>query len=248
MLEPGGLLQQGRYEIIKPIKAGGMGAVYLAKAQHLSCTVALKESFYAYDDQLRKAFEREAKLLANLRHPALPRVIDHFVEDEGQFLVMDFVPGDDLEALIKQREGEPFPVPIVLEWAHQLLDALDYLHTHVLPILHRDIKPLNIKVTNDVRTGRDQVVLLDFGLAKGTPQQSRASGTSSVKSVMGYTPHFAPLEQMTGEGTDAASDLYSLAATLYYLMTGVEPADAMARTGQLLGGQIDPLLPANQVN
>ena len=120
MLAPDTLLQN-RYLVVRPIGKGGMGAVYLAKDQRLRSTVALKETFFE-DEHLRKAFEREAALLANLRHSALPRVIDHFNEDQGQFLVMEFIPGEDLEEMFKSRGGA-FSQTEVLGWADQLLDA-----------------------------------------------------------------------------------------------------------------------------
>src|SRR5215210_3514732 len=106
--------------ILRPIGQGGMGAVYTARDTRLRCTVAIKETFFS-DDRLRRAFEREAHLLASLRHPALPRVSDHFVEAEGQFLVMEYIPGDDLEKMVRERGGA-FPAQTVLEWADQLLD------------------------------------------------------------------------------------------------------------------------------
>ena len=241
MLVPGSTLQQGRYQIVGPIKAGGMGAIYQANAIHLRCTVALKESLVSYDESLRRAFEREAHLLASLRHSVLPRVIDHFTESNGHFLVMDFIPGDDLAALLEKNDYRPFSVNLVLQWADQLLDALNYLHTRQPVVIHRDIKPQNIKLTE-----QGQIVLLDFGLAKGTPtQMSRATGDSSVQ---GYTPHYAPLEQITGKGTDPRSDLYSLAATFYHLLTGQPPPDAVLRSGEISTGGTDPLQPADEIN
>jgi serine/threonine protein kinase len=238
MLAPDALLQN-RYLILRPIGKGGMGAVYLAKDERLGNTIALKETFFE-DELLRKAFEREARLLASLRHSALPRVIDHFTEETGQFLVMEFIPGDDLEAMFKERGG-PFPLSDVLRWADQLLDALDYLHTQQPPIIHRDIKPQNLKLA-----ARDQIILLDFGLAKGSAAgMSQASATGSI---FGYTPTYAPLEQVHGAGTDPRSDLYSLAATLYHLLTGTEPPDALARASAVIGGLADPLRPANELN
>ena len=183
MLAPNTLLQN-RYQVIRSIGHGGMGAVYLARDQRLGHTVALKETFFT-EERMRKAFEREARLLAHLRHPALPKVTDHFEEDGGQFIVMEFISGDDLEMLLAQR-GEPFPPAQVLAWGDELLKALDYLHRQEPPILHRDIKPANLKLTP-----QGEVILLDFGLAKGT-----AGATSSVmtsRSVFGFTPNFAPL-------------------------------------------------------
>jgi serine/threonine protein kinase len=216
-----------------------MGAVYEALDERLDATVALKETLFT-DERLRKQFEREARLLARLHHPALPRVSDHFAEGGGEFLVMQFIPGDDLGATMAQRRG-PFPAEQVILWADQLLDALDYLHTQDPQIVHRDIKPQNLKLT-----GRGQVVLLDFGLAKG--QVHEWSRVTASASIFGYTPNYAPLEQVQGQGTDPRSDLYALAATLYHLVTGTKPPDALTRAAAMVNGEADPLEPANQLN
>ena len=237
MLSPETILQ-GRYRIIRQLGQGGMGAVYEALDQRLDTTVALKETLFT-DEKLRKQFEREARLLARLHHQALPRVSDHFNEGDGQFLVMQYVAGDDLSAMLVQRNG-PFPQEEVLRWADQLCDALDYLHTQDPEIIHRDIKPQNLKLT-----ARGQIVLLDFGLAKGYSGQMSVVTTSA--SIFGYTPNYAPLEQVQGLGTDARSDIYALAATLFHLLTNVKPPDALSRAGALVNGEPDPLLPANKV-
>src|ERR687883_1641825 len=173
MIEPGALLQN-RYRITRQIGRGGMGAVYVATDERFNSTVAVKQTFFFDDPALRRAFEREAVLLNRLRHPALPRVSDHFVEAEGQFLVMEYIEGMDLGELLKARGGW-FPVADVLCWADELLDALEYLHAQEPPVVHRDIKPQNIK-----RTERGRMVLLDFGLAKGTPARAAAPATASV--------------------------------------------------------------------
>src|SRR5215510_13719855 len=229
---------QDRYRVVKIIGHGGMGAVYEALDLRLESTVALKQTLFS-DEELSRAFEREARLLAGLSHPALPRVSDHFVEGSGQFLVMEFIPGEDLAWLLRHRE-RPFECDQVLEWASQLLDALEYLHSHRPPVIHRDIKPQNLKLTSDGR-----IVLLDFGLAKGEPQLLDR-GTAS--SVFGYTLNFAPLEQIEHKGTDARSDLYSAGATLYQLMTGVLPPGSLSRAAAIVSGEADPLLPASAVN
>src|SRR5438552_882967 len=237
MLSPETILQ-GRYRIIRQLGQGGMGAVYEALDQRLDTTVALKETLFT-DEKLRKQFEREARLLARLHHQALPRVSDHFNEGDGQFLVMQYVAGDDLSAMLVQRDA-PFPQEEVLRWADQLCDALDYLHTQDPEIIHRDIKPQNLKLT-----ARGQIVLLDFGLAKGYAGQASVVTTSA--SIFGYTPNYAPLEQVQGLGTDVRSDIYALAATLFHLLTNVKPPDALSRAGALVNGQPDLLLPANKV-
>src|ERR687885_1713124 len=124
MIAPNTLLQN-RYLVLNQIGEGGMGAVYIATDQRFGSTVALKETFFD-DPNLRRAFEREARLLNRLRHHALPRVSDHFEEAEGQFLVMEYIPGEDLSQMLKARGGQGFPAKQVLGWADQLLDALDY--------------------------------------------------------------------------------------------------------------------------
>jgi serine/threonine protein kinase len=238
MLTPETVLQS-RYRVVRQLGQGGMGAVYEAVDERLDSTVALKETFFG-DERLRKQFEREARLLARMHHPALPRVSDHFSEGDGQFLVMQFIPGDDLAEMSVNRRG-PFPAEQVLTWADQLLDALDYLHTQDPQIIHRDIKPQNLKLTP-----RGQIILLDFGLAKG--QASEISRITTSASIFGYTPNYAPLEQIQGLGTDARSDIYALGATLYHLMSGVKPQDALTRAAAIVNGQPDPLKPADEVN
>jgi serine/threonine protein kinase len=239
MLAPDDVLQN-RYRVIRRLGHGGMGAVYEAIDRRVSSVVALKETF-AETDEERRAFEREAKLLANLEHPAFPRVMDHFFEGEGQYLVMQLVPGNDLAELLALRES-PFPYTKVLEWADQLLDALHELHSHRPPIIHRDIKPSNLKLTP-----KGKIILLDFGIAKGAAGQMSTVG-GSVKSVYGYTRHYAPLEQITGAGTDPRSDLYSLAATLWSLLTAELPPDSLSRVSNREEGESDPLRLAGEKN
>jgi serine/threonine protein kinase len=238
MLSPDTVLQN-RYRIVRKLSAGGMGTVYDAVDLRFNSQVALKETHFT-EEALRKQFEREAHLLYKMRHPAIARVIDHFTENEGQFLVMDYVEGEDLWEMLERQHGA-FPVEAVLKWADQLLDALEYLHSQEPPIIHRDIKPQNLKLT-----ARDQIILLDFGLAKGFAGQISRVTTSG--SIFGFTPNYAPLEQIQGTGTDARSDLYSLAATLYNLLTGVMPPDVLTRLTATTDGQPDPLRSAHEVN
>lgn len=237
MIETGKILQQ-RYRIDKQIGQGGMGAVYVATDERFGSTVAIKETL-CMDDNYRKAIEREARLLNSLKHAALPRVSDHFLEENGQFLVMEFIPGEDLACILEER-GEPFPVEQVLDWADQLLEALDFLHNQENPVIHRDIKPQNLKITP-----KGQIILLDFGLAKGNV--TGASNQTNAKSIFGYSRNYASLEQIQGTGTDPRSDLYSLAATLYHLLTNVPPEDALTRAMSVLSQKPDPLVPANQI-
>ncbi|HVF68528.1 MAG TPA: serine/threonine-protein kinase [Pyrinomonadaceae bacterium] len=253
MLAPDTTLQ-GRYRVVRQLGRGGMGTVYEARALRLNATVALKETHFE-DERLRRQFEREAQLLANLRHPALPRVTDHFDESNGLYLVMDFVEGDDLWEMLKRRAA-PFPRADVVSWAGQLLDALGYLHAQQPPVIHRDIKPQNLKLAGDGR-----LMLLDFGLAKG--MSDAAQSLVSSRTVMGFSLPYAPLEQILQvdessreqlsvlnprevervrrAGTDARSDLYSAGATLLHLLTARVPVTSPTRATSLWSNRADPL-------
>jgi serine/threonine protein kinase len=222
-----------------------MGEVYLAVDQRLGSAVALKRTFFSDHDTLGNAFEREARILGRLRHPVLPKVSDHFVENENQYLVMEHINGDDLAKRLELTQ-KPFPLSWVLFWSDQLLDALSYLHSHEPPVIHRDIKPQNLKLTDE-----NNIILLDFGLSKTSIGDSRLSSPISSQtsgSVVGYTPHYAPMEQIRGTGTSPRSDIYSLSATIYQLLTNTVPPDALSRADSLLNGQPDPVKPINEIN
>ena len=234
-----GAILQGRYSIVRELGSGGMGAVYEAVDERLGATVAIKETF-SIDERLRRHFEQEARLLARLHHAALPRVSDYFTEDGRAFLVMQFICGDDLAQVISERD-EAFPPQQVIAWADQLLDALIYLHTRDRQIVHRDIKPHNLKITES-----GQIALLDFGLAK--THAGEHSTTQSSHSLFGYTRRYSPLEQMQDQGTSPQSDIYALGATLYHLLTGEKPPDALVRAAALANGKDDLLEPADKLN
>lgn len=235
-------LIQNRYLIVHLIGKGGMGEVYLAVDQRLGSAVALKRTYFAGDEMLGNAFEREARTLARMRHPVLPKVSDHFGENDEQYLVMEHIAGDDLAKRLEAAQ-KPFPVSWVMFWADQLLDALSYLHSHEPPIIHRDIKPQNLKLTDE-----NHIILLDFGLSKTSTGQTHISNSGSTGSVVGYTPHYAPMEQIRGIGTNPRSDIYSLSATLYQLMTNVVPDDALSRADAMLNGLSDPIEAPHKIN
>src|SRR5215471_2459293 len=239
MVAPNTILQN-RYRIVRELGHGGAGTVYEASDQRVNSIVAIKKTLATRDAEARRAFEHEAALLANLRHQALPKVMDYFSEGDGDFLVMEFIPGYDLAELLDLR-GSPFPQSQVLRWAGDLLRVLEYLHGQEPPILHRDIKPSNLKLTK-----QGEIFLLDFGLAKGSVGQMPTYTTS--RSVRGYTPVYASLEQILGYRTDARSDIYSVGATLYHLLTGVAPIDAPARFHAVEDEESDPLQPVHQLN
>lgn len=231
-LEQGQVLVN-RYRIASLLGQGGFGAVYRAWDINLSRTCALKENLDTSDDA-RRQFEREAQILANLSHPGLPRVTDHFViPGQGQYLVMDYIEGDDLQKMLDQAKGS-LPEDKVLAWITQVCDALAYLHTHTPAVIHRDIKPANIKITP-----LSQAVLVDFGIAKLS-----APGLRTTTGARAVTPGYSPPEQYGQGQTDAQSDIYALGATLYHLLTGVLPPDSV----DLVTGNSRPLLPACEVN
>ena len=234
-LQPDVILHE-RYKIIKLLGQGGMGSVYLAWDQTLDTQVAVKSNFNPAPESVDQ-FLREARLLAALRHPNLPRVTDYFVIDKEQFLVMDFIPGDDLNKGLKAQGAQP--LADVLAWSAQLADALSYMHSQTPPVTHRDIKPANIKLTPD-----GKVILVDFGIAKvATAQAVTASGAE------GYTPGYAPPEQYGRGRTGPYSDQFSLAATLYALLTAIKPADSIQRVlgkaALLIPQQLNPKIPEN---
>jgi serine/threonine protein kinase len=229
---PTGQILNNRYRIVKLLGQGGMGAVYRAWDTRLDLPCALKENAETTPDAQRQ-FEREAKILARVNHPNLPHVTDHFIlQDSRQYLVMDFVEGEDLQTML-ERSGRPLPEAQVLPWIMQVCDALDYLHHQQPPIIHRDIKPANIKITP-----QGKAMLVDFGIAKTyTPGQGTTSGAKAV------TPGYSPIEQYGGRGlTDARTDIYALGATLYTLLTAIEPPECTERAVR------ETLRPIRQIN
>src|SRR5215831_12526382 len=237
LIAPATILQD-RYRVVRQLGRGGMGAVYEAIDLRLGHTVALKQSL-SNDVHVLKQFHREARLLAHLNHPVLPRVSDYFTDAGRAFLVMQFVAGDDLASLLAQQQG-PLPPQTVVAWADQLLDAIIYLHTHDRQIIHRDIKPHNLKVTPS-----GKIALLDFGLAKA---QRRSEDETSGHSISGYSPRYAPLEQIHDTGTGPQNDIYALGATLYHLLTGNKPVDAITRATAIVNSQPSPLSAAHELN
>ena len=211
-----GTLLKGRYKITEQLGQGGMGEVYLAEDETLDNKVAVKAN-HNLTTHASAQFIREARLLASLKHPNLPRVIDYFTENDSQYLVMDFIPGENLKELVEGKNEMSFP--LVMKWATQLGHALTYLHTQNPPIYHRDIKPANIKLTPS-----GEVVLVDFGIAK-----TGDASTETQTGAWAFSPGFAPPEQVSGMRTGPYSDQFSLAATLYYLLAGKPPADSARR-------------------
>ncbi len=217
----------GRYEIVAPISSGAMGAVYRAVDLESGRDVAVKRLL---DVRNAARFEIEARLLASLSHPRLVKVLDHASDDEGAYIVMELVTGADLGALLK-RDGDPgLKLVDGIEYARHGCEALQYVHDQ--QIVHRDVKPPNMIL------GEDGVVLVDFGVARALGGEQE-EGTIAVG-----TPRYMAPEVLAGGTVSAASDVYSLAATLWTLLIGSPPryGDA-AKLAQLAPG-IDPELQA----
>jgi serine/threonine protein kinase len=206
-----------RYRIDGLLAHGGMGAIYRAFDTNLSTPVAIKENFFQTPHRVAQ-FKQEALILARLRHPALPRVIHHFSFEGQQYLVMDFVEGENLWEMIK-RQGKPLNEPDALNYMVQVCQAVSYLHQQTPPIIHRDIKPQNIKVTP-----QGKAVLVDFGIAR----EFEGQDSRTEAGARGATPGFSPPEQFSAKGTTPASDVYALGATLYALLTGKKPPNSVS--------------------
>jgi serine/threonine-protein kinase len=221
-----GQILNNRYRVIRLLGTGGMGAVYYARDPVLNRDVAIKQlqadpvTGQAISERVQAQFQREAQILASLHHPNLPRVTDYFAEDDLQYLVMDYIEGQTLQDLV-QANPQGMPEAEVLDLADQLLSALEYIHSHHL--IHRDIKPSNIRRTPDGR-----IFLVDFGLAK--PHDPNNPRTTVMIHGLG-TPEYSPPEQYDpASHTDERSDIYSLGATLYHLLTGEAPVSVTRRT------------------
>ncbi len=225
-----------RYVIERLLGRGGFGAVYLVRDRHVKQRLfALKEVI----DPSRRDHERfifEAEVLKRLNHRALPHVYQVFAYEKLKrvYMLMDYIEGQDLEVLLHEQPGKCFSLPLVLALMTPIVDALIYLHDQNPPIVHRDIKPANIIM----QTKSGEAVLVDFGLAK----EYVVDNTTNV--IRHGSPGYAAPEQY-GSGTNPRTDIYGLGATLYTLLTGTVPADAITRvTGSK---RIDPLTPAHLV-
>lgn len=202
-----------RFEVLELLGSGGMGTVYKVRHRHLQTVHALKELTCAADGATDQ-FQLEARILAQLQDPGLPRVVDFFSQRKHHYLVMDYISGQDLHEILLQQGG-PLAEKQVLDWMRQLLEILHYIHTQ--GIVHRDIKPANLKLREDGR-----LLLVDFGIAK-QQRSAQVNQPTSFGAKGAFTPFLAAPEQISGQGTDARSDLYALAATASYLLSNTLP-------------------------
>ena len=208
-------LLKNRYKIEKELGRGGMGAVYKSYDEILDINVAVKELLDTSCQSVEQ-FKKEAKILAKLNHPGLPRVTDYFEDYSSKYLVMDFIEGEDLQKLLEKTSGF-ISEEVVIQWMEQVLKTVEYIHEN--GVIHRDIKPSNIKLTPG-----GKIFLVDFGIAK------IGANSATMMGAQGFTPYMAPPEQYTGTGrTGKYSDIYAIGATIYYLLTGQVPAEAIIR-------------------
>jgi eukaryotic-like serine/threonine-protein kinase len=216
-LEPGSLLND-RYLIVKRIGGGGMGSVYMARDKRLADQLrAVKEMIEMFADEAQRAkavedFTREAQLLASLEHRSIPTIFDYFIEGGRYYLVMKYISGGDLADQMRKRGGKIDELTVT-RWAIQVCDVLHYIHNQDPPIIYRDLKPANLMLDEK----QNKVMLIDFGIARFVAPTQK--GVTAI-GTMGY----APPELFAGK-VEARSDIYSLGATLFHLLTGSDPQD-----------------------
>lgn len=218
MTLPEDTILENRYRIDGVLAYGSHGAVYRAFDISLNMPVALKENFLQLPQQIAQ-FRKEALILSRLNHPGLPRVSHYFSFEGQQYLVMNFIEGENLWEIIQKR-SEPLPEWQALDYIIQICQAVTYLHRQTPPILHRDIKPRNIKITP-----QNRAMLVDFGIIK----QISGAETFAQAGPQGIISQFSSPEQYSGMGVSTASDIYSLGATLYVVLTAQRPPNSVSR-------------------
>ena len=242
---PVGTVIENRYLVEDILGRGGFSVVYLVRdrgsEREQEESVAKRrfalKMLIDQDKKGRARFLFEGELLMRLQHPALPRVHRVFEDalSHQTCLLMDYIKGTNLDALRKQQPAERFSLPEALAILEPVVAALSYLHNQLPPILHRDVKPSNLVVqANGAGT-----VLVDFGIAK---EYEPEATTAAIRHC---SPGYGAPEQYSGMGTDQRADVYGLAATLYTLLAGVVPVDALQRATKLASKELDPLVPVN---
>ncbi|HLA95173.1 MAG TPA: protein kinase [Pyrinomonadaceae bacterium] len=265
------LLQEGRYRIEQPLSENGNGSIYQAFDTVRNSNVVVKEivvrlnkvTTLSQQENMKSAFADQAKVLTSLRHDSLLQVEDFFSEVGRQYLVLENVEGDDFHKLLEQN-NRPFSVQEVTAWADQLLDGLHYLHNFNPSFIHKNLKPRNIRLTVD-----GKVKLFAHGLSDGSDSKltTKLSDDSSDAAELNYSPleliwdgldaasqkviinsYDDRSERVLKEPADARSDIYSLGATLYFLLTAKVPVDPLERSIELLEGNQDPLKSPNKLD
>lgn len=213
-----GTVIDDKYEILKEIGHGGMSVVYLAMDKRLNKQWAVKEirkkGNGKNDEIVVNSLLAEANLMKRLDHPSLPRIVDIIDNGVTIYVVMDYIEGESLDKILSEYGAQPEEQ--VIEWAKQLCEALDYLHSQKPPIIYRDMKPANVMLKPE-----GNIKIIDFGIAREYKEQNLSDTT-----VLG-TKGYAPPEQYSGQ-TDARSDIYALGMTMHHLLTGVDPRNGEA--------------------
>ena len=229
---PPGTILHGRYRVERALGSGGFGHVYLSVDLQTNSQYAIKE--YLVTGASGKAqLEHEAQVLSHLHHPNLPAFLSSFDENGHYYVILGYIEGNDLTDYIRvvRQKNEPIPIARLMEWLLSICDAVAFLHSQHPPIIHRDIKPDNIRITPS-----GTAILVDLGNAK-----TAADGARTLFFIRHQgTPGYAPLEQYPGgTGTDERSDVYALGATLYFALTAHEPPSVSARNQSLQQKQPD---------
>lgn len=215
MLEIGSLID-GKYKILNKVGQGGMSVVYLAMNEKANKQWAIKEvrkDGIKDFEVVKQSLVAETDMLKRLSHPSLPSIVDVIEDDDRFLIVMDYIQGNSLSKALEEYGA--LPQDKVIQWAKQLCDVLGYLHTRIPPIIYRDMKPANVMLKPD-----GTVTLIDFGTAREFKEKNLADTT-----CLGTVGYAAP-EQFGGMGqTDARTDIYCLGATLYHLVTGMNPCE-----------------------
>ena len=252
------ITQTGRYRRVQESRTGGENSAYEAYDAVLETTVMLREmpirlnkiTSLGQQDNLRAAFAEDAKVLTAIKHDSIQRVVDFFSEVDRHCLVMESVNGSDLADLLEKKKY-PFPVNDVVNWADQLLEALQFLHTYSPPIFHRDVKPRNLKLTPG-----GKIKLMGLASTKNPaagyevpagsdlnylPLEQIWSGLDAASQKVITNSYDDRSERLLRQPPDARSDIYAVGATLYHLLTGTLPVDALERSIDTLDGKPDPL-------
>src|SRR6266699_3279990 len=233
-LSPGAIIRD-RYLVIDLLGTGGFSAVYLVQDQEREDSIFALKEVVATQKQARERFTFECTVLERLVHPALPQVHNVFDNEEHDrlYMLMDYVEGPNLETLRHIQPEKRFSLPVITTILVPIVDAIEYLHQQDPPIIHRDIKPSNIIV----RIVGEKTILVDFGIAKEYDSQGTTNATRHATPGYGAPEHYAG-------GTSALSDIYGLGATIFTLLTGEVPPDAIERLMRIGNSKPDPLKPA----
>jgi serine/threonine protein kinase len=229
---PSGTILYGRYRIERVLGSGGFGHVYLAIDLTTNQQYAVKE-YLVSGSGGQEQLQHEATVLSHLHHPNLPAFKDAFIEQGRYYIVLDYIEGSDLTDLVRltRQRNDVIPMPRILNWVLSICDAIMFMHSQHPTIIHRDIKPDNIRITSN-----GTAVLVDLGNAKAAADGARTLFFIRHQGTPGYAP---PEQYPGGSGTDARSDVYALGGTLYFALTASEPPSVSTRNQSIQQGHAD---------